>query len=255
VIYLKLSKKKTAIIIPVKRLEKSKTRLSPFLDFDQRKNLTELLILDTLEKVITLKNSQTILVCSETLRLPSKFNDLVILNEKDSDLGDGGGGVNIAIELANEYIGNNQFEESIIVPIDLPLMSVADLKTLLEFSKGFNNGICIVPSRRYDGTNVLLRKPNSIINTFYDNNSFYNHIKDATKKKRSIKVFNFESLMIDLDTIEDIFYILNIYNRIEYYDMVRKSEIKKNSHSLLFLKEMMQNGSINYKGKPRHNNG
>ncbi|MGN6614301.1 MAG: 2-phospho-L-lactate guanylyltransferase [Candidatus Nitrosocosmicus sp.] len=248
---MELSKKKTtptAIIIPIKRLEKSKTRLSPFLNYDQRKNLTELLILDTLEKVSTLKNSQTILVCSETLKLPSKFKDLVILNEKDSDMS-GGGGVNVAIELANEYIENNQFEESIIVPIDLPLMSITDLKELLEFSKGFNDGICIVPSRRYDGTNVLLRKPNSIINTFYDNNSFYNHIKDAAEKKRSVKVFNFESLMIDLDTIEDIFYILDIYNRIEYYDIVRKNEIKKNSHSLLFLKEMMQNGLIHYKGK------
>lgn len=246
-INLELSNKKTtAIIIPIKRLEKSKTRLSPFLDFDQRKNLTELLILDTLEKVSTLKNSQTILVCSETLKLPSKFKDLVILNEKYSDVC---GGVNVAIELANEYIENNQFEESIIVPIDLPLMSITDLKELLEFSKGFNDGICIVPSRRYDGTNILLRKPNSIISTFYDNNSFYNHIKDATEKKRSVKVFNFESLMIDLDTIEDIFYILDIYNRIEYYDMLRKNEIKKNSHSLLFLKEIIQNGSINYNGK------
>ena len=96
---MKISKK-TAIIIPIKKYKKSKTRLSPFLSFEERKCLTQILILDTLEKVHQLNNSQTIVVSSETLQLPDKFNDIIIINEDFSN------GVNNAIELANKFIEN-----------------------------------------------------------------------------------------------------------------------------------------------------
>ena len=228
---MKLSK--TAIIIPIKKFDKSKTRLSPFLDFKERIELTELLILDTLEKVFKLKNSQTIIVSGEIIKLTDKYNDIVIINEKKSN------GVNNAIDLANKFIENNEFSESIIIPIDLPLLSTFDLKVIIKFSRKFKKGICIVPSRRYDGTNILLRKPNLIIDTFYDNNSFYNHIKATTEKKKVIKICNFENLMIDLDTVEDITTIINIYD-----NMCNNHTIKNNlkeTKSINFLKEIMKN--------------
>ncbi len=161
---------KTAIVIPIKKFDKSKTRLSPFLNFEERKELTELLFFETLEKMHKLKNSQIILVSGEIIKLENKFNDIVIINEHDSN------GVNNAIGLANKFIENNGFSESIIIPIDLPLLSTMNLKDIIKFSRKFKKGICIVPSHRYDGTNILLRKPNLVIDTFYDNNSFYNHI-------------------------------------------------------------------------------
>lgn len=222
-------------------MEKSKTRLSPALDLNQRKKLTELLLLDTLEKVCTLKNSEIILVSSEKLKLPSKFDDLVILDEKN-----GGNGVNDAIGLANEYIKNNYFSESMIIPIDLPLLSIDNLKEVIMCSREFDEGICIVPSRRYDGTNLLLRKPNLIIDTFYDNNSFYNHIKAATEKKKIVKIFNFESLMMDLDVFEDILYILDICNKTEH-DCLKRTRELKNNKSIVFLKEIAEDGSISHK--------
>jgi 2-phospho-L-lactate guanylyltransferase len=235
--------KKTAIVIPIKRFEKSKTRLSPYLGFNQRKILTKLLLLDTLDKVSKLKNTQPILVSSEKLKLPSRFDDAIILNEKN-----GNSGVNNAIELANRFIESNHFEESIIIPIDLPIMSVGDLEKVIDYSKEFNDGICIVPSKRYDGTNILLRKPNLVINTFYDDNSFYNHIKSATEKKKIVKIFNFESLMIDLDTFEDISYILDNCNKIDYDDLLEKNGINI-SRSIAFLNKIIKNVSINRKEK------
>jgi 2-phospho-L-lactate guanylyltransferase len=239
---LKILKKKTAIIIPIKKFEKSKTRLSPFLSFEERKCLTNLLILDTLEKVHQLNNSQTIVVSSETLQLPNKFNDIVIINENSSN------GVNNAIELANKFIENNNFyyfSESIILPIDLPLFSIDDLQGIINYSTKFKNCICIVPSKRYDGTNLLLRKPNSVIETFYDNNSFYNHIKAANEKRKFVKIFNIQSLMIDVDTFEDIMNIVNIYKNIEYTLQLKKNKINEESKSLCFLKNLINNKYIN----------
>jgi len=176
-------------------------------------------------------------VSSETLQLPDKFNDIVIINEDFSN------GVNNAIELANKFIENSThyyYSESIILPIDLPLFSIKDLQKIINYSRKFENCICIVPSNRYDGTNLLLRKPNFIIDTFYDNNSFYNHIKAASEKKKFIKIFNFPSLMIDLDTFEDIIYILNICKNPDYALQLKNDKINE-SKSLCFLKDLIKN--------------
>ena len=237
---MKISKK-TAIIIPIKKYKKSKTRLSPFLSFEERKCLTQILILDTLEKVHQLNNSQTIVVSSETLQLPDKFNDIIIINEDFSN------GVNNAIELANKFIENSThyyYSESIILPIDLPLFSIKDLQKIINYSRKFENCICIVPSNRYDGTNLLLRKPNFIIDTFYDNNSFYNHIKAANEKKIFIKIFNFPSLMTDIDTFEDITHLLNICKNLDYTLQLKNDKINE-SKSLCFLKDLIKNKYMN----------
>jgi 2-phospho-L-lactate guanylyltransferase len=239
---LKISK--TAIIIPIKKFDTSKTRLSSILNVEERKKLTELLILDTLEKISKLKKSQIIIVSGERIKLNDKYNNIVIINENDNN------GVNNAIELANKYIENNEFSESIIIPIDLPLLSTKDLENIIKISRTFEKGICIVPSRRFDGTNILLRKPNLIIDTFYDNNSFYNHIKETTEKKKVVKIFNYENLMIDLDTIEDVKTIIDIYNNIFNSEGI-KIKIKK-SKSINFLKEIMINKPINMINKHKN---
>ncbi len=233
--YSRLSK--TAIIIPIKRFDKSKTRLSPILDVNQRKELTELLILDMLEKIYNLNNSQIILVSGEKLKLNDKFNDVIIINDNNCS------GVNEAIELADKYVENNEFDESVIIPIDLPLFTIKDLKKILNFSKDFKSGICIIPSQRKDGTNLLLRKPNSVINTHYDDNSFYNHIKAATETNNTIKIFTLERLMIDLDTVEDILTLTNIYNNI--YRKNRTKKKFKESKSIKFLNEIINNNLLN----------
>jgi len=84
-----------------------------------------------------------------------------------------------------------------------------------------------------------LRKPNLIIDTFYDNNSFYNHIKATTGKKKVIKIFDFENLMIDLDTIEDVTKIINMYDNKRNKDKTKKNKIIY-SKSINFLKEIMK---------------
>ncbi len=102
-----------------------------------------------------------------------------------------------------------------------------------------------MPSQRFDGTNILLRKPNLIIDTFYDNNSFYNHIKATTEKKKVIKIFDIENLMIDLDTIEDVTTIINIYDNKRNNDKTKKKI--KDSKSINFLKEIMKNKFTDYR--------
>jgi 2-phospho-L-lactate guanylyltransferase len=64
--------------------------------------------------------------------------------------------------------------------------------------------IVICPSYRYDGTNLLLRKPPSAMKTYYDNNSYAAHIKTAEGLRIPIKSFFSKRLMSDVDTPEDM---------------------------------------------------
>jgi 2-phospho-L-lactate guanylyltransferase len=227
-----LRSSKTAIIVPIKKFDCSKTRLGSFLNSKERKELSKLLTLDTMEKISKLGQKQIIIVTGERIEAMDKFGDTVIIKENDLD------GVNNAIGLANKFIKDDEFSESLIIPIDLPLLSTRDLENMVEYSRKFERGVCIVPSKRFDGTNALLRKPNLVIDTFYDNNSFYNHVKSAAENKVSIEIIRNENLMIDLDTVDDVMEIMGRYNTV--FDG-RKTDIGlEESKSIVFLKDKMK---------------
>lgn len=223
---------KTAIIIPIKKFDHSKTRLGSFLDPKERKELTKLLMLDTLEKISKLEQKQIIIVSGERIELMGGFKDVVIIKENDLN------GVNNAIGLANKLIKDNEFSESLIIPIDLPLLSAIDLENMIENSRKFEKGVCIVPSKRFDGTNALLMKPHSVIDTFYDNNSFYNHVKSAAENNISIEIIKNENLMIDLDTVDDVMEIMGRYHTLS--DGHKTYRGLGESKSMVFLKDKMK---------------
>ena len=160
---------KTAIIIPIKSFEKSKTRLRKFLNLEQRINLCHHFVNDLIEKVSKLEQCQIILVTNESIDLPDTIkNKSLIIKEGENNTG-----VNNAVALADSYVTRNKFEKSLVVPIDIPLFNLPQIREIIQYSKNFDEGICIVPSYRYDGTNILLRKPHTVIETSYDDNSFF----------------------------------------------------------------------------------
>ncbi len=224
--------RKTAIIIPIKKLDYSKTRLGSFLNPKDRKELTKLLILETLEKISSLEQKQIIIVSGERFEPLDKFKDIIVIKENDVN------GVNSAVGLANKFINDSKFSESLVIPIDLPFLSAKDLDDVIKTSRKFERGICIVPSKRFDGTNVLLRKPNLVIDTFYDNNSFYNHVKSAAENNVSIEVIKNENLMVDLDTVDDIMEIMGRYNTV--FDGHKTYNGMEESKSIIFLKDKMK---------------
>jgi 2-phospho-L-lactate guanylyltransferase len=196
----------TAIIVPIKSFEKSKTRLSRYMTLEQRIGLCRHLVNDLVKKVSRLEKCQLIFITNELLNLPDHIQDKsLIINEKKNL------GVNSAVALADSYIIENGFESSLVIPIDIPLFNLSQIREIIRYSKTFDKGICIVPSYRYDGTNILLRKPHTVIETSYDDNSFFNHLKRTMEKGASIKIFDFDSLKADIDTIEDIVFIFKKY--------------------------------------------
>lgn len=190
---------KTFAIVPVKKFENSKMRLSLMLSTDDRMQLSALMLDDTLSALAGAQSLEQVVVVSCDRRaeeIAAKHGAKFLHEEKES-------GVNSAVELADSYCMNLGIDATVVIPQDLPLLDALDVDMVCDMAK--NEGSCIVicPSLRYDGTNLLLRKPPSVIKTYYDSDSYETHIKVASKLGVLVKPFFSKRLMSDIDTPED----------------------------------------------------
>jgi 2-phospho-L-lactate guanylyltransferase len=212
-------------IVPVKRFENAKMRLSTVLDADDRIHLSSLMLEDTLHILSMSRSLTEVIIVSSDKRaeeLATKHGANFVREEK-------GNGVNSAVELADRYCIKEAADATIIIPHDLPLMDECDILKAQELAQKESHCIVICPSHRYDGTNMLLRKPPSVITTFYDSDSYNMHVKAAASLGIPIKYFFSKSLMYDIDTPEDVFRLI-------------KEETPTAVRSLEFLKSKFQKG-------------
>jgi 2-phospho-L-lactate guanylyltransferase len=190
---------KTFAIIPVKKFENSKTRLSPALDADERVQLSSLMLDDTLSVLADVQSLHQLVVVSADRRAEeiavtygAKF--LHEVNES---------GVNSAVALADGYCAKEGAGATVVIPQDLPLLDKVDVVMACDLAENEDTCIVICPSLRYDGTNLLLRKPPSVMETYYDRDSYETHIKSAGTRGIPVKLFFSKKLMSDVDTPED----------------------------------------------------
>lgn len=190
---------KTFAIIPVKKFENSKTRLSPMLGADGRVQLSALMLDDTLAALAGAKTLKQAVVVSGDRRaeeIAARHGAAFLHEEKEK-------GVNAAVELADQYCTSNGADATIVIPQDLPLLDALDVDMVCGMAENEASCILICPSLRYDGTNLLLRKPPNAIKTYYDNDSYQSHIKAAGALGMAVKLYFSKKLMSDLDTPED----------------------------------------------------
>lgn len=190
------------IIVPVKRLKDTKSRLSDLLNIDERMKLSLYLLEDLLTITSIIDGFETIVVGSddEVKDIAKKFNAKFIEDESK--------GVNEAVKLADSY--TKEFEASLVIPIDLVLLEPIDLIMLYDITKDMKDGIILSPSNRLDGTNLLLRKPSLIMDTYYDMDSYLLHLHKALDQGLDVRILLNNRITHDLDSIADIKHIMNI---------------------------------------------
>jgi 2-phospho-L-lactate/phosphoenolpyruvate guanylyltransferase len=190
---------KTFAIVPIKRFENAKTRLSSILDTDDRIRLSLLMLKDTLQILSAVHSLSQVITVSADKRVGEiavKYGANFLLEEKER-------GVNSAVALADSYCMKKAADATMVIPHDLPLLDSTDVSKACELAENESSCIVICPSFRYDGTNMLLRKPPSIIATFYDADSYDMHVKAAIRLGIPVKCLLSKGLMHDIDTPED----------------------------------------------------
>lgn len=193
---------KTAAIIPVKTFSKAKTRLG--LSQGQTEQICEIMLEEILHTLsISPQIDQIIVVTkdSKALEICQKF-DVVSIKDTDES------GVNNAVSLADDFLLKNQFDASIVFPQDIPYMKTQDIDFILKF-KAESNFVIVVPSRRFDGTNALVRSPVNLMKTHYDEDSYKIHMSTAKENTRDVSLVFVKRIMWDVDNLEDLQFLLN----------------------------------------------
>ncbi len=184
-----------AVVIPVKG-ENHKSRLAGVMDGQTREELARLLLVDLLSVIrrAGLLSSTFIVSSSEGMLATARYEGANALKE-DRDRG-----FNSAVELAMRT--REDSNEFLVLPSDLPLLKVEDLKRPLATKREGIDAV-ISPSRAFDGTNLLLYSRARIPGLSYDNDSFWNHVSSAARSNISLAVYGSVGIMMDLDSVAD----------------------------------------------------
>jgi 2-phospho-L-lactate guanylyltransferase len=206
---------KIAAIIPVKTFSKAKTRLD--LSPQQVEDLCKVMLEEILHTIsISPQIEKIIMVTKEkkAIEIGQKFNAIIIVDEKEKS-------VNSAVALADKYLLENNFHASIVFPQDIPFIKTQDIDFMLNY-KTHPNFAIIVPSRRFDGTNALVRMPIDLMETHYDEDSYKIHMNTAKDHTLNVAMVFVKRIMWDIDNIEDLKFVLEQNEKPEITEKIIK---------------------------------
>jgi 2-phospho-L-lactate guanylyltransferase len=206
---------KIAAIIPVKTFSNAKTRLD--LSPNKKEKLCEIMLEEVVHTIsISPQIEKIVIVTKEekAIKIGEKFNAKIIIDEKEES-------VNSAIELADKYLLENNFHASIVFPQDIPYIKTQDIEFMLNYKAPPNFAI-IVPSRRFDGTNALVRMPVNLMKTHYDEDSYKIHMNTAKEHTLNVAMVFVKRIMLDVDNDEDLEFLLEQNQKPQIVEKIKK---------------------------------
>ena len=183
-------------LLPVKRLDRAKGRLSGWLDPDERAALALALFEDALD------------LCSSTpwLRWWVVSDDGEVLTiAADRGLGtieDGGTGLNDALKMAIAEVVNHGADSVTVIPSDVPLAYEEDVRDLVD--TGATSDVVVVPSDDDGGTNGLYLAPPDLLEPRFGSASLKAHVDAAADRHLRCSILALPRLALDIDTIKDV---------------------------------------------------
>jgi 2-phospho-L-lactate guanylyltransferase len=205
---------KVAAIIPVKTFSKAKSRLD--LPQEKTEDLCKIMLDEVLSAISRSQISKTILVSKDeqALAIGKRYGVEQIIEGSES-------GVNSAVALPEKYLVENGFDASVVFPQDIPLMTPDDIASLLAFQRT-PRSLLVVPSRKFDGTNALLRSPVNVIETHYDEDSYRIHLSTGKAKQIPTSFVLISRIMWDVDDISDLEFIMRNVEKPDLAEKLRK---------------------------------
>ena len=182
-------------VVPVKVLDRAKSRLGKAYGEDKRSELVEALLEDTFS------------LCSSVDFLEWFFvsSDRGVLERAEKrgfqTIEETGEGLNEALVQAFEEISSLDFDSATVLPADLPLAEKWDLHDLVD--TGATSDIVVVPSQNDGGTNGLYLHPPRVIEPRFGPQSFRAHLKEGEAKGIRCAILAPPRLGLDIDTVED----------------------------------------------------
>lgn len=192
---------KIAAIVPVKTFASGKSRLK--IEPDKKVELCKLMLKEVLQTIAITPSISKIVIVSKDDEVTSIVKGM----QKTELIEDDEIGVNQAIAKADKHLIEKNYDASIVFPQDIPYIKTQDVDFLLKFQSPPNFAI-VVPSRRFDGTNALMRMPIDLMETHYDEDSYKIHLATAKNHTLNSSLVFIKRIMWDIDNFEDIEFVV-----------------------------------------------
>jgi len=186
-------------IVPVKPLQRGKSRLAEVLTQEERLDLNRRLLAHTMDTLTAIPDIEHILVVSRdqaALSLAREYGARTVQEHGAPQL-------NIALARATIVARTYATRGVLILPADLPLITPEDIQTLL--SRAVDPPVVVIaPDRHRQGTNALLVCPAGVIEYEFGPGSFERHCASARQAGAHLEICELPSLALDMDLPEDL---------------------------------------------------
>lgn len=186
-------------IVPVKPLRRGKSRLADVLSTDERTELNEYLLENTLRTLAKVPEIEHVLVISRDPAALAKARNLGARTLQEN----GSPGLNVALTRATLVAKTYETKCVLILPADLPKISPEDIKALLAHAQD-PPVVVVAPDRSREGTNALVVCPAGIVEYHYGPGSFNRHCDLAREAGARLEICELPSLALDLDEPDDL---------------------------------------------------
>jgi 2-phospho-L-lactate guanylyltransferase len=184
-----------SVVVPVKDLQGTKSRLAPILDPGARAGLT-LYMMGRVVAAVMQAGIEDVCVVSP---------DAIVLDEAQrrgaTPLLQESRGLNPALEEGRLRALDLGASTLLVFPADMPLLDAEDVRAVLEAAEG--PAVVIAPDGAHSGTNTLLLRPPDALPFAFGPESFGAHLGAARKRGLEVRVCERPHLSFDLDTAED----------------------------------------------------
>jgi 2-phospho-L-lactate guanylyltransferase len=184
-------------LVPVKSLDKAKSRLATHLTHTQRVALT----LEMLHHVICVLRTSAMLTdinivsADERVLTQVQFWGVTALTEECA-------GHNSELTAAAARLHTAGTDALLTISADLPLLQPQHIQDMIEQSR--THHIVLAPSQDSTGTNAILARPPLAIPYVFGINSFQRHQQEAHQRHLSTTTYTNLGTSLDIDTIDDI---------------------------------------------------
>jgi 2-phospho-L-lactate guanylyltransferase len=188
-----------ALLLPVKDLKNAKKRLAGVLTPEERFQLAEAMLADTLRAVRGVRRAERIFVVTnyEPVMRVAEENGWDILREErqisESD----------SVDAASRICEDRGVTALLRVPLDVPLVQASDIDELLAVECEAP-ALVIVPSRDGLGTNAILRMPPALFPSHFGMGSFAKHVGEAEHIGARVIFRRSPRLEMDVDDEADL---------------------------------------------------
>lgn len=183
------------LLIPLKDLSETKSRLSSVLDINSRKKITFgmlKIVLDAAKK--SNANNIVLVGTDDSIREIGSLFDVDTLIPNGDHLAHD---IDIVVN-ERKQLG----DIPIYIPSDLPLLNETDINQVIEFSE-FGQKVVLVPSGSDGGTNCISFNVGTGFSCQLGENSFRKHLDECKKNLIDYKTIEPQGMLFDLDTVDD----------------------------------------------------